>query len=104
MSANPEVTSVCCLVTGCAPNSAIWGTTDWFSLQEFAINIGSLRVKAHEEHSLNVSATLMYFVHRDSGRTSFWKTVNARADCRKGNASDLESVRHFERLAIAGSQ
>src|SRR5260370_16028788 len=28
MSANPEVTSVCCLVTGCAPNSAIWGTAE----------------------------------------------------------------------------
>jgi len=104
MSANPEVTSVCCLVLGAHRIARSGALQNWFSLQEFAINIGSLRVKAHEEHSLNVSATLMYFVHRDSGRTSFWKTVNARADCRKGNASDLGSVRHFERLAIAGSQ
>ena len=105
LRADPEVTGVCCLVTGDAHRMARYGALqNWFSLQEFAINIAGLRVKAYEEHSLNVSAMLKYFVHRDSSRTLFWKTVNACADCRKGNASDLESVRHFERLAIARSQ
>jgi hypothetical protein len=72
--------------------------------EEFAIDIGSLRVKAHEKYSLNASTVLSYFVNGDSGRALFWKTVNAGADCRKSNASDLELVRHFERLAIAASQ
>src|SRR5207302_10404568 len=63
--------------------------------QQFAIDIGGPRVKADEKNGFNLSAVFLYFVHRDSGSTLFWEAVNPCADCRKGNASDLESVRHF---------
>src|SRR6266699_6627535 len=80
------------------------GTSEALTAEEFAVDIGSLRVKTYEKHGFYVSAMLLYFVHSDPGRTLFWKTVNAGTYGRKGNASDLEPVRHFERLAIAGSQ
>ncbi len=72
--------------------------------QELAVNISALEVKANESHYFNIATEVSNLVHGDSGRTLFWKTVNARADRRKRNTSDLEPVRHLERLAIAGSQ